>query len=131
MLIETYLDKSRIHGLGLFCAKPVQKGAQLWRFAPGFDLEYSEEQMSVLPEVTRAWCQQFAYLDYHFQKYIICADDARFINHSDDANVFSDYSIDPYGIDIAVRDLKAGEELTANYGEFEHPEHWLQGLSIP
>jgi len=46
---------------------------------------------------------------------ILCGDDARFINHSDTPNIASDYTLDPYGADIAVRDIEAGEEITTGY----------------
>ena len=42
----------------------------------------------------------------------MCFDDARFVNHPDAPNVATDYAQDPYGLDVALRDIAAGEELT-------------------
>ena len=41
LLVKTYLDKSRIHGLGVFAAQPICKGAKIWRFVYGFDRFYT------------------------------------------------------------------------------------------
>ena len=50
---------------------------------------------------------------------ILCFDDARFVNHSDTPNVATNYAQDPYGLDVALRDIAAGEELTMDYAGFE------------
>ncbi len=42
-------------------------------------------------------------------------DDARFINLGDALNFGADVAIDPYGIDLALRDIAEGEELTVDY----------------
>ena len=53
-------------------------------------------------------------------KYILCADDARFFNHSDNPTCIDSDSIpDEEGIDVAARDLESGEELTCNYKVFD------------
>jgi SET domain-containing protein len=53
------------------------------------------------------------------QRIILCFDDARFVNHSDTPNIATDYAQDPYGLDVALRDIEAGEEITMNYENFE------------
>ena len=57
----------------------------------------------------------YGYIDPRLHRYILCCDDTRFINHSDSPNVCSDFSVDPYGIDRAGRDIVAGEEITEDY----------------
>lgn len=66
------------------------------------------------------WFKQYAYLDFHLDAFILCADDARFMNHSDNSNVRPDYNLDPFGIDIAVCDVQIGEEITTNYTLIEN-----------
>lgn len=52
--------------------------------------------------------------------YVLCADDARYMNHSDDPAARGDYGADPvFGVDIAVRDIEPGEELTCDYTAFD------------
>jgi len=72
-----------------------------------------------LPEHVRAFFSHYGYLDRNVKRIILCFDDARFVNHSDTPNVATDYAQDAYGLDAALRDIAAGEELTMDYGGFE------------
>lgn len=59
----------------------------------------------------------YAYLDPKKKLYVLCADNARFFNHSSTPNVIAKNN-DPASIedvDVAARDIKSGEELTYNY----------------
>ena len=68
-----------------------------------------------LPEHVQAFFSHYGYLDRSVKRIILCFDDARFVNHSDAPNVATDYAQDPYGLDVALRDIAAGEELTMDY----------------
>ena len=59
------------------------------------------------------------YIDPRLNRYILCCDNARFINHSNTPNIQSDFSTDRYGVDVAARDIETGEELTIDYGSVE------------
>ena len=73
-----------------------------------------------LPEPAREQFLKYAYLNPKTNKYILCFDDARFFNHSDNANCIDVESPDDSeGIDIAAKDIQDGEELTCNYKEFD------------
>ncbi len=48
--------------------------------------------------------------------YLICVDNARFINHADKPN-----TDDTTGKTIASRDIAAGEEILSDYTSFEVP----------
>ena len=52
---------------------------------------------------------------------MLCADYARFFNHSDDPNVRNtdDSSQNGWCVDRAARDITRGEELTCDYREFD------------
>src|SRR6185312_11978 len=41
LLVKTYLDKSAIHGLGVFAAERIRKETKIWRFVYGFDQVYT------------------------------------------------------------------------------------------
>ena len=117
--VPTHLRPSSIHGIGVFAAERIPAGAEVWRFSPGFDLDLDPSVVEDLPEHLRDWFAHFGYVDFHLDRLIVCLDNARFINHSRAPNLRSDYSADRYGPDFAVRDIEAGEELTADYAEFE------------
>jgi hypothetical protein len=115
LLVRTRVDRSAIHGLGLFAAEPLPRGTEVWRFTPGFDLDLDPARLDTLPPTFRERLLHYGYNDPRLERYILCCDDARFINHSDDANVLPDFARDRYGVDVAVRDIAAGEEITTDY----------------
>ena len=47
-------------------------------------------------------------------KYILCSDDQKYINHSRQPNITSTPEQD-----VAARDIAAGEELVCNYEDYE------------
>lgn len=109
-----------MHGTGLFAAEPIAAGTPTWRFTPGIDLAIHPDALEALPDVGRDWFATYAYLDIRTGLYVLCADDARFMNHSDTPNVAGDYDREPvFGVDVASRDIEAGEELTCDYRTFD------------
>jgi hypothetical protein len=111
--IPTYLATSRIPGagLGLFCRDVVPAGTLIWRFDPGLDLV-----IAALPEepVSRRFVEIYGYMPLEgAPRWLICMDDARFINHADAPN-----TLDTPDTTIALRALAAGEEITSDYRSF-------------
>lgn len=119
LLIPVRLAASPIHGLGVFATARVARGAIVWRFTPGFDLDLDPSVIDTQPAHIRERLLHYGYIDARLNRYILCCDDARFINHSDAPNLRPDYSADRYGVDVAVREIEAGEELTVDYGGLE------------
>ena len=127
LLVRTRIGKSPIHGPGLFAAEDIAKNTPIWRFTPGFDLDLDPGVLDDQPAVFREQLLHYGYIDPRLNRYVLCCDDARFINHSTTLNVLSDFSLDLHGVDVAVRDIKAGEELTIDYESVEgvRPNHAL------
>jgi uncharacterized protein len=119
LLVPTRLAQSLIHGFGVFAVAPIVQGTPVWRFAKGLDMEFSADIVDTLPAHVQAFFSHYGYLDRSVKRIILCFDDARFVNHSDAPNVATDYAQDPYGLDVALRDIAAGEELTMDYAGFE------------
>ena len=115
LLVRTRLAPSAIHGLGVFAAEPIAKGAEVWRFTRGFDLDIDPELLEGQPPHVREWLRVYGYLDPHLARFILCCDDARFLNHSATPNLRPDFTHDRYGVDVALRDIAAGDELTVDY----------------
>lgn len=46
---------------------------------------------------------------------MLCSDNTRFMNHSDDPNLMDGDPNDEFSDDIAAKDINEGEELTYNY----------------
>jgi uncharacterized protein len=115
LLVPVRVGQSDIHGLGAFALEPISRGTTVWRFTPGFDLELNPSILDAQPQHFRRSLLHYGYIDARLNRFILCCDDARFINHSDTPNVRSDFDLDRYGIDVAVRDIAAGEEITVDY----------------
>jgi len=124
LLVKTKITLSPTHGIGLFADQFISAGTHTWRFVPDFDIEKTADQLPLFPAHIQSWFKQYAYLDFHLGTFILCADDARFMNHSDNPTVSPDYSLDPYGVDVATRDIESGEEITTDYRLIEK-ENWL------
>ena len=85
LLVPTRLAQSPIHGFGVFAAAPIAKGTPVWRFERGLDMEFDPGIVETLPEHVRTFFSHYGYLDRNVKRIILCFDDARFVNHSDDA----------------------------------------------
>lgn len=120
LLVKTFLGNSKIDGFGLFADQFIPAGTAVWRFVPGVDAVVDSGTMDTLSPVPREFFQKYAYLDLRVGKYVICGDDARFINHSTTPNLLNRYlQAEPYGLDTAVTDIMPGEELTSDYSSFD------------
>ena len=97
-------------GYGLFATRFIPCGTITWSFDL-LDREITPTEMA---------CYNEPYSDilltYSFRNkkgnYIFCWDNGRYINHSFNANCCQT----PYNFEIAIRDIKAGEEVTDDYG---------------
>jgi SET domain-containing protein len=120
LLVKTRLGMSPIEGIGVFADEFIAKGTPTWKFTPGLDQLLSREVVEAIAEPMKSALLRYSYLDRKTGLYIYCLDNARFVNHSDDANTKGDYpDNDIFGRDIATRDIQPGEEITCNYAEFD------------
>ncbi len=112
LLIQTYLDKSSIHGLGVFAGQFIRKGTKIWRFVEGFDRWYTPKQFARLPKPAREFIKHHGYrVDGEI---LLTADHDRHMNHSDAPNTYL-----RNGYAIAARNIRKGEEITNDYREFD------------
>ena len=112
LLVKTYLDKSAIHGLGVFAAEFIRKETKIWRFVEGFDRCYSPKQFARLPKQAREFLKSYGYkVDGEI---LFTVDNDHYINHSDTPNTYL-----KNGYTIARRNIRKGEEITNDYREFD------------
>lgn len=117
LLVKTRLGISKIQGIGLFADEYIPKGASVWRYKHGFDLKISEKKLRELSEPARTQVLNYGYLNSKTKNYVLCSDDARFMNSSHDANLKD--TNNEGGISIAKRDIAVNEEITCDYLEFD------------
>ena len=115
LLVPVRIGPSTLHGLGVFAVVRIAQGTRVWQFTPGFDLDLDPALLDLQPPHFRDTMLHYGYVDPLLNRFILCCDDCRFMNHSDSPNLRTDRSVDRYGIDVAARDIEPGEELTIDY----------------
>lgn len=114
LLIPTRLGPSPIHGLGLFAEESVPAGTPVWAFDARIDrlLAPGDPVLADYPQVARL-------TDFHGcviegVGILLPGDDARFLNHADDAAIGRADPAD-WRAFVTRRAIAAGEEITCNY----------------
>jgi uncharacterized protein len=109
--VRTRLAASAIHGIGLFADEPIPAGTVIWEFDPHFDIAFSGDDLASLSLPTRAQVEKYAYFESELGAYVLCGDDARFMNHSPSPN-----TEDHAGMrTVAGCFIAAGDEITCDY----------------
>ncbi len=114
-IINTYIAKSAIEGVGVFTAEAIAKGQVISKFEPDFDRLVPTPDYLAAPPHLKALLDRYAFPHPERPEFIVYeVDNSRFMNHSDNPN--TDYS--DFAAGRALRDIAAGEELTCNYTKF-------------
>lgn len=124
LVVKTKLQPSSISGIGLFADETITRGRMVWVFDPRIDIELNEKNWEGLSEevqkflITRSWvCKQT-------NKRIIALDNDRFMNHSEDPNVYMDKN----GNMFANRNIPEGTEIVCNYREIHGGDNIWEGI---
>ncbi len=114
IIVPTYLEKSPVHGFGVFAKEPIKKGSKVWEFNPIFDVRFTDAEFERLPPSVKAEIEHHLYQPEQGGVLYYESTMGRYMNHSREPNVdFSDV-----GVGWATRDIKPGEELTCDYRHF-------------
>lgn len=122
LLIKNFMGPSRIHGMGLFAAENIRKGTTIWEFNPLVDLILSEENFDALPECAKEYFKIYSYRNRVTGHYVMSFDNDRYTNHSPNPNTINKDFYKEEGVTIAKSDIFLGEEITANYTDFDGKE---------
>lgn len=112
ILVRCEVRPSRLHGVGLFALEDIKAGTMTWRQDDRIDIRFPFPMRSDYPKCVREHIEARSYKlnEEEFQRYP--SDQAQFMNHSVNANC----RYDAYQkADFAIRDIKAGQEITTNY----------------
>jgi uncharacterized protein len=112
LLIDHYVAKSTIHGLGAFSAEFVPKGQKVWEFHPAINRIVPAEALEGLPGYVLSLIESRAEYLKEQDAFLTSLDGDQFTNHSNDPNTCK--LEDGW---FASRDIHPGDELTCDYRE--------------
>jgi len=109
-IVSNYVKSSPIHGIGVFAGEDIPIGSLVWEYVTGFDQEIGIDN---LPTVIQQYIKDYGNV-VKPGSYLICGDNARFMNHSDSPNISG-----ANDKNYALRDIMKGEEITVDYRDFD------------
>jgi uncharacterized protein len=112
LLVKTYLDKSPIHGIGVFAAETIRKDQKIWRFVYDFDRFYTRKRLAKLPKPARDFIKLHGY--QWKNEILLSMDYDTFMNHSENPNTYY-----KNGYVLARKTIAKGAEITNDYRAFE------------
>lgn len=101
--MDIEVKESLIEGKGVFALRDFKVGERVVEW--GIRKELPEEELAALSEDERN-----RYVSFKDGKYLLSGEPMRYINHSCDPNTKPKNNAD-----VAIRDIKAGEEITSSY----------------
>jgi uncharacterized protein len=123
-LVDIVVKDSNIEGKGVFANQNIPKGEIVWKYVGGHDLALSQSDYENLSGEKKEYLEKVAYLSKESGLYIYPPENDPAIytnhdalNHNLSVVVDTDISTEPFF--VANRDIKAGEEITNNYHEFD------------
>lgn len=97
-------------GYGVVATEFIPMGTITWA-ADKFDKELAPDEVISMEEIYKNILLKYAFRN-NKGNYVLCWDISRYVNHSFNSNCLST----PYNYEIAIRDIRPGEELTDDYG---------------
>ncbi len=116
--IKYKLDRSELHGIGLFADEDLKEGQVVYTASPLLDINLNQEKFDALRDSEKQEIRWWGFQIPETKQWHVDFDVSKFINHSIKATVTQK----PNEIDaclVATRDILKGEEITQNYLEFE------------
>lgn len=97
-------------GYGVVAKEFIPKGTITW-VLDKFDREFSQKEYENLDDLHKELLETYAYTN-NAGNLVLCWDNARFVNHSFNANCLTT----AYNFEIAIKNIEIGEQLTDDYG---------------
>ncbi|MBN2567537.1 SET domain-containing protein-lysine N-methyltransferase [Candidatus Woesearchaeota archaeon] len=105
---DVIVKASRIHGTGVFAARDFRKGETVLRW--DLSRRLTKKQAAAVPD------DEKPFITFIGGKHTLLLPPERFVNHSCDNNTRAEGHCD-----VAVRDIREDEEITADYADDLEP----------
>lgn len=135
-IVSIEVKESPIDGKGVFAKEDIAKGSIVWQYTEGHDKKMTVDEFNELDKSTKKALQRIAYLSPTSGLWVRPPDNdpACYTNHDPETSnttVEVDSAVSDEPIFVANRNIRAGEEITNNYTEFDSnsiPEkfEWLK-----
>lgn len=113
-IVPTYVDKSPIHGLGVFAGCEIAAQSVVWRYHATLDQTIPEESIVQADAACLAFLEMYAYRSMDLGGCMVLpGDHARFLNHSTTPN-----TVETRFASTSQQLIKKGEEITCDYRAF-------------
>lgn len=99
-------------GYGLFATEDIPEGTITY-VKDSLEIIISQSEFDLHSAAMKDVIEKYSYIDENGDR-IISWDFAKYVNHCCDSNTIST----GYGFEMAIRDIKKGEEITDEYGIF-------------
>ena len=111
-LIDTYLDKSKIQGVGVFAKENIKKGQLIKEVRPDFEIEFNKDNLPKMPLALAKLIDTHAYERELGSKILVMGiDNEKYLNHSDNPTVNEE--------GYALKNIAIGDEITIDYNNFD------------
>ena len=124
--VKTKIRPSDTHGTGLFSDEFIPQGTVTWQRDAELDIAIPKEVLNAEPQIIRDFLLYYCYLDQTLDKYILCGDNQRYINHIQDKN--KENILSTPNQDVAARDIQPGEEFLCDYNKFDNTYFERMGI---
>lgn len=108
---DTFIQSNH-KGLGLFARRDFKRGEILW-IIDDHDIKISLDTYQTIDEKQRQKLNIYSYMDFQY-RVIIPWDEGKYVNHDCEPNSTGLVQFD--NLSIALKDIKAGEEIVEDYG---------------
>ena len=112
-------------GLGLFAQIDIEAGTMIWKYSKDNTREFTQVEAVEHIESLSSLNEQQKFLDLTYgidDKLVLILDEGKLMNHDKNPNcssVLKEYNIDHHC--YAIRNIKAGEQFSEDYGTYSHP----------
>lgn len=131
--VKTYLAPDQYGGQGLFAGQDIEKGQVVWRYDAGTTIYIPAADFIAMATQEKNRIARHTYPVYipaetpPMVGVMLNKGADQCTNHSDDPN--TGHTPDDPDINIALRAIKKGEEITCNYFEFD-PQDVIHKMGI-